>query len=73
MGTLCFELLRTPRMSVGGQPLTGFTTMKAQALLIYLAVTQHALCAGQRRRTARYPSTPPGARAAGDCPHGPRQ
>ena len=40
MDMLCLELLGTPHISLGGKPLTGFTTMKAQALLIYLAVTQ---------------------------------
>src|SRR5262252_9312708 len=40
MDMLCLELLGVPQMSLGGKPLTGFTTMKVQALLIYLAVTQ---------------------------------
>ena len=42
MDLLCLELLGSPHMSLGGKPLTGFTTAKAQALLIYLAVTQRA-------------------------------
>jgi DNA-binding SARP family transcriptional activator len=40
MDILCLELLGSPHISLGGKPLTGFTTMKAQALLIYLGVTQ---------------------------------
>ncbi len=40
MSMLCLELLGTPHLYLGGKPLTGFITKKAQALLIYLAVTQ---------------------------------
>src|SRR5437870_13489608 len=42
MSILCLELLGTPHLYLGGKPLTGFITKKAQALLIYLAVTQRA-------------------------------
>src|SRR2546429_1681492 len=42
MAMLCLELLGTPHLYLGGKPLTGFITKKAQALLIYLAVTQRA-------------------------------
>lgn len=40
METLHLELLGTVQFRLGKKPLTGFTTMKAQALLIYLVVTQ---------------------------------
>jgi DNA-binding SARP family transcriptional activator len=40
MDTLGLELLGAPHISLGGRSLTGFTTMKAQALLIYLAMTR---------------------------------
>src|SRR5262245_10549155 len=36
---LQLTLLGTPRVLLGGQPLTGFATNKAQALLFYLVVT----------------------------------
>ena len=42
MAMLCLELLGTPHLRLGEKPLTGFITKKAQALLIYLAVTQRA-------------------------------
>src|SRR5256712_8746182 len=42
MSMLYLELLGTPHLYLGGKPLTGFITKKAQALLIYLAVTQRA-------------------------------
>ena len=37
--TLRLTLLGSPRLLMGDQPLTGFATNKAQALLFYLAVT----------------------------------
>lgn len=40
MELLHLELLGSPHIRLGERPLTSFTTMKAQALLIYLAVTQ---------------------------------
>ncbi len=39
---LCLELLGKPRLTLGGQPLTGLVSAKAQALLFYLAVTRQA-------------------------------
>ncbi|MGQ4806990.1 hypothetical protein NKDENANG_00328 [Candidatus Entotheonellaceae bacterium PAL068K] len=39
MEILHLELLGSPSIRLGEQPLAGFTTMKAQALLMYLAVT----------------------------------
>src|SRR5712691_7067370 len=42
MAMLCLELLGTPHLCLEDKPLTGFITKKAQALLIYLAVTQRA-------------------------------
>jgi DNA-binding SARP family transcriptional activator len=36
---LQFRLLGQPQITLGGQPLTDFATRKAQALLIYLALT----------------------------------
>lgn len=35
-------LLGPPQIRLAGDPLTGFKTRKAQALLFYLAVTGHA-------------------------------
>ncbi|MDH3604772.1 MAG: hypothetical protein OEU26_34640, partial [Candidatus Tectomicrobia bacterium] len=40
MECLHLDLLGSPHICLGTKPITGFTTMKAQALLIYLAVTQ---------------------------------
>lgn len=40
MESLHLELLGTVQFRLGNKPLTGFTTMKAKALLIYLVVTQ---------------------------------
>ena len=40
MEPLHLELLGTVQFRLGKTPLTGFTTLKAQALLIYLVVTQ---------------------------------
>jgi len=42
MELLHLELLGAPKISLGGTPLTGFTTMKGLALLMYLAVTPGA-------------------------------
>src|SRR5262245_35800603 len=39
---LHLHLLGTPHIRLGDQPLTGFTTNKAQALRFYLAVTARA-------------------------------
>jgi DNA-binding SARP family transcriptional activator len=39
---LRLNLLGTPQLLRGGQPLTGFATSKAQALLFYLAVMAQA-------------------------------
>jgi len=39
---LHLELLGKPRLTLGGQPLTGLVSAKAQALLFYLAVTRQA-------------------------------
>ncbi len=38
---LHLTLLGTPQIRLGDQPLTGFATQKAKALLFYLAVTAH--------------------------------
>lgn len=40
MELLYLELLGSPHIRLGEQPLTGFATAKAQALLFYLAMTQ---------------------------------
>ena len=40
MECLYLDLLGSPHIRLGTKSITGFTTMKAQALLIYLAVTQ---------------------------------
>lgn len=41
MKTLYLHLLGTPQILLDDQPLTGFATSKAKALLFYLAVTAH--------------------------------
>src|SRR5262245_60871179 len=40
-GQLEFTLLGSPDVRLGGEPLTGFRSAKAQALLYYLAVSEH--------------------------------
>jgi|GEM_PF-2218821 len=54
---LRLTLLGTPQILLGNQPLTGFATNKAQALLFYLATTA-AIGTTQPDRTVAMPSRP---------------